>query len=250
MIRARRLAGERSLPRRSNLIDMLERARYFAHAGYTSMPWRNGAGTTQEIARAPAQAEPFVWRLSLASLRAGGAFSSYPGYQRAVVLVEGHGFRLDIKDARAQILCARGEHALFAGAAQTHCDLLDGPCTDLSLMVREPGAINAIARLSIDGTQALRISSGMLHALFVLRGAIECRALVPSMPECAPAAHQYALHSNDTLVIRGFGDSWSLRQASSEIAELMAIAFTPPGGTTDIAGVSCAPAGVAANAKA
>ena len=247
MIRARRRAGERPLPTRSNLIDMLKRARYFPREHYTSMPWRNGAGTTREIAREPAQTEAFAWRLSLASLQASGPFSAYPGYQRAVALVEGHGFRLVIKDARAQVLCARGEHALFAGAAETRCELFDGPCTDLSLMVREPGAINEIARHRIDDEHTLQVSSGTMKALFVLQGAVECRALLPSIPDCEAAAHPYALQFNDTLLIHGYGDSWSLKQASSETAELLAITFAPPGVTTDMTGTSRARIGAATN---
>jgi uncharacterized protein len=247
MIRARPSAGEQLLPTRSNLIDMLERARYLPREGYTSMPWRNGTGTTRQIAREPAQAEAFAWRLSVASLTASGPFSSYPGYQRAVALVEGRGFRLVIKDARAQVLCARGEHALFAGAAQTDCELLDGPCTDLSLMVREPGRINAIAQLHIDGEQMLQVSRGTMQALFVLQGAIECRALLPPIPECEPAAHAYALHFNDTLLIHGYGDCWSLKQVSSKTAELLTITFAPPGKTADMTGTCRARTGVAAN---
>jgi uncharacterized protein len=211
----------------STFIDMIERARYLPRAGYTSMPWRNGTGVTREIVREPAQGETFAWRLSLATMGASGPFSSYPGYERAVALVDGRGFRLNVKDTRTQVLSARGEHALFPGGADTGCELLDGPCTDLSLMVRAPGRINAVARLRIGGERTVPATSGTLHALFVLHGAIECRALEPSLPGFAPAANPQTLDFNDTLLIQGRADFWSLRQASSDTAELLVIEFTP-----------------------
>src|SRR5665213_802608 len=90
------------------ILRMVEQVWYLPRDGYISMPWRNGAGVTHEIMRVPAQGEPFSWRLSLATVASNGPFSAYPGYQRAVALVDGAGFRLDIKNARAQELRARG----------------------------------------------------------------------------------------------------------------------------------------------
>jgi environmental stress-induced protein Ves len=226
---------------------MSERARYLPLAGYTSMPWRNGAGTTREIVREPAQAETFAWRLSLATVAVSGPFSSYRGYQRAVALIEGRGFRLDIKDAPAQVLATRGAHALFPGAAETGCALIDGACTDLSLMVREPGGINAVTRLQIGAQQTLPSACDTIQALFVLHGAIECRALVPSQPGCEAAAHAYKLNFNDTLVIHGGAGSWCLRQVSRDIAELLVIAFTPTVGKSNGSEISGAFAGAPAN---
>jgi environmental stress-induced protein Ves len=211
-----------------NVSHMSEPARYLPRHGYTAMPWRNGAGTTREIAREPALAEIFAWRLSLATVAVSGPFSSYPGYQRVVALIGGRGFRLDIQEAPAQLLATRGEHAVFSGAAATRCELIDGPCTDLSLMVREPGGVRALTRLQIGAEQTLSSSAETIQALFVLHGAIECRALAPSQARCEPRAAAYALDFNDTLVIGGGTNSWSVRQASGDIAELLVIAFTPP----------------------
>jgi environmental stress-induced protein Ves len=229
---------------------MLESTVYLPRAGYTCMPWRNGAGVTHEIVREPAQADAFAWRLSLATIGTSGPFSSYPGYERAVALVEGRGFRLDIldvKDARAQVLAARGDHALFPGAAATGCELLDGPCTDLSLMVRKPGRINTVTPHRIGGELRVSPGCGTLQILFVLRGAIECRALEPSLPGSAPAAAAHTLNLNDTFLIHGHAHFWSLRQASSDTAELLLIDFAPEGGTPQRSGTSAARAGAAAN---
>ena len=201
---------------------MIDPARYFSRETYTSMPWRNGAGVTREIAREPAQGESFAWRLSLAALQVSGPFSSYVGYQRCIALVEGHGFRPHVAGAEEKILSARGEHAFFAGAAETRCELLDGPCTDLSLMVRDPGTIYSATRLDIIAEQSMKIASGNLQVLFVLHGAINCHVTGSSESRARP----YRLNLHDTLLIHGRIHSWSISQTSGEAAEVFVVSFT------------------------
>ena len=206
---------------------MIEHARYYPHDAYTCMPWRNGAGITREIARAPVQGEGFAWRLSLASLRASGPFSSYAGYQRCVALVDGRGFRLNVAGAEAKTLSVRGEHTLFSGAAEASCELLDGPCTDLSLMVHDPGTIDSVVRLDLSAEHRMCAPLGKLQALFVLNGAVSCRTLEPSGPD-ASSAPPYRLNFNDTLLIHGRGAFWSIGPGAGEIGELLVVTFAPP----------------------
>ena len=210
---------------RIHRINMIEHAHYFPREAYTSMAWRNGAGITREIAREPAQGESFAWRLSLASLQVSGPFSSYTGYERCVALVDGRGFHLHVAGAAAKTLAARGDHALFAGAAEARCELLDGPCTDLSLMVRDPGAIDSVTRFNIGAEQSVGVPPGKLQMLFVLHGAITCRPLGTLIPAAADA-QPFKLNVNDTLLIHGRGHEWSIGRATSDIAELLVIAFT------------------------
>jgi hypothetical protein len=206
---------------------MIEHVRYFPCEAYISMPWRNGAGITREIARAPAQGERFAWRLSLASLRVSGPFSSYAGYQRCIALVDGRGFVLHVAGAGAKRLSARGEHAFFAGAAEARCELLDGPCTDLSLIVHDPGTIDSVTRLDINSEQSVKIHTGKLQAFFVLQGAIECRPLAPLIPATS-YEHPFRLNVNDTLLIRGRGHPWAISHTTGAIAELLMITFASP----------------------
>ncbi len=57
---------------------------------YTTRPWKNGLGTTQEIIVWPLDsADQFDWRISLADLKTSGPFSLYPGIDRILVLLEG-----------------------------------------------------------------------------------------------------------------------------------------------------------------
>lgn len=205
---------------------MLKEARHLARADYIAMPWRNAAGITHEIAREPAQGEDFSWRLSLASLQVNGPFSSYVGYQRCVALVEGHGFRLHIGGARDRELRTRGSHVIFDGASDTRCELLDGPCTDLSLIVRAPGLIDHVSELAIGPEQELKSPAARTLALFVLRGAISAQTPARSARTPTRAAF-FRLNLHDTLLLPG-GESWSLKSTTVEPAELLGLSFAVP----------------------
>jgi uncharacterized protein len=206
---------------------MDEQVWYLPRDGYIRMPWRNGAGVTQEIMRVPAHGDAFTWRLSLATVAASGPFSAFPGYQRAVALVDGAGFRLDINSVRTEVLRVRGEHAVFAGAAEINCTLLDGPCTDLSLMVREPGAIASVSRLLIRNDVTVSAQSRMLQMLFVLQGQVTCRKLQSAAGQAAAASTAHSLNRNDTLIISGAGSSWSLSDPVRTGCEVLVMSFVP-----------------------
>ena len=141
---------------------------HLRRSDYVSMPWKNGAGTTLEIARDPPSPAEFRWRLSLASVSASGAFSSYPGFHRSVSLIDGAGFRLDVQGRAAIQLVEAGASALFPGDAATHCELIGDPSTDLSLMVREPGGISSVTIEPCDILRSFNASPRSLQAFFCL----------------------------------------------------------------------------------
>jgi hypothetical protein len=60
------------------------------------MPWRNGGGTTSEIAVEPAPGGRFRHRLSIADVTASGPFSDFAGYDRHILLLAGRGFTLRV----------------------------------------------------------------------------------------------------------------------------------------------------------
>lgn len=147
---------------------------------YVEMPWRNGAGVTFEIAREPiAGNEPlagnkFDWRLSLAVIARSGPFSNFAGYQRAIILVSGAGCVLSGLEEQAVALDAPGASRIFSGAAPVTSDLVNGPCCDLNLMVREPGTILRIRHMSAIEGQGQLLEADRHNAVFCLSGALEC----------------------------------------------------------------------------
>lgn len=105
---------------------------------HRSMPWKNGLGTTTEIAIDPPDAAlggRFRWRLSIAAVQGSGPFSAFPGYERTIMLIDGHGMDLAVGDEAPQRLDRPFEPFVFSGDAPTECRLLAGPIHDFNLMV-------------------------------------------------------------------------------------------------------------------
>jgi environmental stress-induced protein Ves len=99
------------------------------------VPWKNGGGITHELIRVPATGDPFFWRVSIAQIDTSGPFSNFAGYSRKMVLLRGTGLRLRFAAGPDRHLHDIGDMTEFDGAVATECELVDGPCTDLNLMV-------------------------------------------------------------------------------------------------------------------
>ena len=168
-------------------------------AAYVAMHWKNGKGVTLEIARAPAAPAAFDWRLSLASIDTDGPFSSYGGYERVVVLVEGDGFELDFGAGDTRTLVAAGDAAIFDGGAPVDCRLRGRACRDLSLMVRLPGTVTATRVLDLVSSTTLAGGSSSHRALFVLDGTLEAGLAV--------------LNAGDTVLLESIDTVLTLRPA-------------------------------------
>jgi environmental stress-induced protein Ves len=103
-----------------------------------TMPWKNGLGTTTEIAVDPPGAnlaDRFRWRLSIASVQSSGPFSAFPGYERTIMLIQGRGMELAVGGNSPRRLDRPFEPFLFSGDAPAECRLIDGPIRDFNLMV-------------------------------------------------------------------------------------------------------------------
>jgi environmental stress-induced protein Ves len=106
-------------------------------ADYRTMPWKNGGGSTTEIAIEPPGASleaSFAWRISSVSVAASGPFSPFPGMARALLLVEGVGFILDIEGQGRQRLKHPGQVVAFSGDATVGATLIQGPCVDFGII--------------------------------------------------------------------------------------------------------------------
>lgn len=97
-----------------------------------AMPWKNGGGSTVELAISPADAglEDFAWRISTAQVAVDGAFSSFPGIDRSLAVLAGNGVCLQRADGQRETLLSGGAIAVFGGEEAISAQLLDGPITD------------------------------------------------------------------------------------------------------------------------
>ena len=102
-------------------------------------PWKNGGGSTREVACWPtgASMQHFVWRISVAQIAQSGPFSSFEGVDRTIALLQGDGVQLNAPEhGLAHTLDQRWQPWPFAGDVALHCTLLGGPSQDLNVMVR------------------------------------------------------------------------------------------------------------------
>ncbi len=125
-------------------------------SSYRSVPWKNGGGVTREVLRAPAESSAFDWRLSLATIDSPGPFSTFDGYHRTLVLVRGAGVELNFAQHGTSRLTAPGQAISFDGAWQTSCTLLDGPSTDLNLIVSKDRAQSASRSAQLTAAQTIQ----------------------------------------------------------------------------------------------
>ena len=107
---------------------------------YRVMPWKNGGGTTTEIAISPGDAglsgKPFDWRVSIAEVAADGPFSKFPGYDRHIMVIGGEGMTLDTDAAGTLHLTPARMPVSFAGEWSVNGKLHAGPVRDFNLMLR------------------------------------------------------------------------------------------------------------------
>lgn len=140
------------------------------------MPWKNGGGTTREIAAWPPAAglDAFDWRLSIADVAADGPFSAFPGIDRQIVLLDGDGVRLRARDGSFDHrLAAVGEPFAFAGEATVDATLLGGPTRDFNVMTRR-GHCRASVASTGDEIAHTDAEHDTTFVLYVLAGSWRC----------------------------------------------------------------------------
>lgn len=102
-------------------------------------PWKNGGGSTREIACWPPGAgmDSFAWRISVATIAQAGPFSAFAGIDRQIMLLDGDGVQLVAKAAGIDhALSPRWQPFAFSGDVALDCTLLGGTSTDFNVMTR------------------------------------------------------------------------------------------------------------------
>jgi environmental stress-induced protein Ves len=116
------------------------RVRVLRNVDYRRMRWKNGGGWTTELAVFPESAADaatsFDWRVSIAQIETDGAFSSFPGYDRHIALLDGVGMELRVANAEDIRLEKRLQFSAFAGEMDVFGKLLAGPVHDFNVMTR------------------------------------------------------------------------------------------------------------------
>lgn len=144
------------------------------------VPWKNGMGITREIAVTPAGAsmESFLWRVSIADVDTASPFSSFPGVDRTIVLLDGDGFTMTLDGSQQHALTQPCVPFAFAGEARVDVTLAGGATRDFNLMVRRGAHRGAVDAVELTAPATLSDHCVLVH---LARGKahIDGQALLP-----------------------------------------------------------------------
>lgn len=187
------------------------------------MPWKNGLGTTTEIAVEPpgADLDGFTWRISLAELTASGPFSRFPGVDRIILQTEGEPMEL-VDEGRSRHRLARLTPHRFDGETSIHGELVT-PARDFNVMTRRGRVRAGVGVYELARGSTVRVVAvGATQIVHALRGALT-----------VVAGEAATLEAGDTLVVTG-GAGLEVAAASGsavgfviELVEIASTAATP-----------------------
>ena len=121
------------------------------------MPWKNGAGTTAEIAIHPAGSDfregKFEWRISSAHIADENQFSIFPGYDRILTVLSGEGLMLNNQEL------GPFEIFEFEGEDKIECALIENPVEDLNVIFKRGQYECTMQLISVDGPTYLKLET-------------------------------------------------------------------------------------------
>lgn len=136
---------------------------------YQTMPWKNGLGSTAQIAIHPAGADfskgNYLWRVSSATVNSDSPFSQFPGCDRWLTVLSGEGLLIN----GFPLLPLSPFH--FSGDDLIHSELINDAVTDLGIIYRRDKVQASMMINELRGKQTLALTKGV-HFLFCVKGTI------------------------------------------------------------------------------
>lgn len=136
---------------------------------YRRERWKNGLGWTREIVRVPDGGD-WSWRLSIAEIEKDAGFSSFPGVERELVLLQGNGLRLRFDDGEVQTLQPPHGRSRFDGERVVTGELVDGLTHDFNLMWRRDRVDAELLYRPLVGPMLFFAEPGTTWAVHLLAG--------------------------------------------------------------------------------
>ncbi len=169
-------------------------------ADHRRMPWANGGGVTSEIAVSPEDADmhAFDWRVSMADIAHSGPFSSLPGVDRILLLIEGEGMSLTIDGASVEV--TSDEPVTFRGESVVEGWLDEGPTRDLNLMTRR-GRCRGDMYLATDPIVNVELLADATQLVVVVAGEWAVAGESFSIGDCVIVDEPLVLNGNGRLAV-------------------------------------------------
>src|SRR5918995_252226 len=147
-------------------------ARILRSVDYVARPWKNGGGTTRDIAVSPpgASLDSFDWRLSLSQVDRDGPFLRFDNVDRTHVLLSGE---QTPHERERRIDLVRNEPFAFDGERAIEATVGGGSTVDFNVMTRRGRASHSARRESFSRQADVATRAGIIIVLFALeRGLI------------------------------------------------------------------------------
>ena len=164
-------------------------------------------GWTEEILRL-GEADNWSLRLSIAEIDADAEFSSFPGIDRELVLLQGAGLRLRFDQQQTITLQQPGASHRFSGEQAVRGELLNGPTRDFNVMWRRDHLQVDLQQRSLSGGLWLSGEDAAAWALHLLSGSASC--------ELGGQRHQ--LQTGDSAWLRAGGGGLALEGHAEMLA--------------------------------
>ncbi len=171
-------------------------------------PWRNGGGVTRELASHPkaasAQDGAWDWRVSIADVGSAGDFSTFPGMERVITVIDGELLLLTVDGEEHPLEKYRPFR--FSGEAASASALPTGDIRDLNVIARAGEFKGYTSIIELSKKRAHPVFEGQLAVLLegrasVSRGAEPAETTDGSDGEAAaPAAESIELARYDAVV--------------------------------------------------
>lgn len=130
-------------------------------------PWRNGGGVTRELASHPkaasAQDGTWDWRVSIADVAKAGDFSTFPGMERVITIIDGDLMLLTVDGSEHPLEKYRPFR--FSGEAASSATLPTGDVRDLNIIARIGAFKGYTSIVEISKKRAQPVLDGQLAIL-------------------------------------------------------------------------------------
>lgn len=138
---------------------------------YQVMPWKNGGGVTTQLAVSPQGAglSAFDWRISTAQVASEGPFSLFPGVDRSLAVIQGHGLILSQEDGECCRMGAGSAPFQFRGEQRIEAQLKGGPVVDFNVMTRRSACSHVLEVVGLQGTRRC-VPQSDLMLVYVAQG--------------------------------------------------------------------------------
>lgn len=142
---------------------------------YAVMRWKNGGGSTTEIAVSPegASLDDFDWRISMARIEQDGPFSAFSGVDRTLTLLDGPRVELRVGN-RDVTLTADRPSLRFTGEDRVTASVPAGPIVDFNVMTRRLRCRHRFEQMAVAGERNLSHAGGTTILFLAEGGRLTC----------------------------------------------------------------------------